>query len=468
MSMAAPLTSSAASFLMHTSSFSPLRDSQLEASSPSHPLFAHTSGQKSLGSIGQNPWAERKARLTDAGQQQVDRSPNAQCLHELSHDRPVSSNSLVCTAPMKGSWQQAVAHQAPSSHAHRAADAQSAPAAQQNRAGSSRTHQSTATEDFPEQGGNAVIAQYSPASSVETASSGRAGSKSGRAVVVAAVCSTSACKPSSSLNSAGCSLFACCPTPQVASKASKPTDGFTPRPGSAVDVEDAGIAAAAREANIAAEAEAGSCHSASSLPMLTDYLARQSLSCKGTDQLSCRDPEEILSALNSTDLAFLAAAEPLQQESDLPRLEPLQLSTSTTVALDSPQIGSKVGCVSRTSCIHIPAHVDDDDDLVLHDSKSEAAIMSYSQPDGTDASFGKAVCQNGAECATAEDCSSLGFTSTVLGKQCWPGDIDTKALQQHDHASSLLNSCASLNSCTRYTRFCCCRTFVSICDAFIS
>ena len=449
--MTTPLTSSAASFLMHTSSFSPLRDSQLESSSPCHPLFAYTSGQKSLGSIGQNPWAERKARLTDAGQQQVDRSPNAQCLHELSHDRPVSSNSLVCTAPMKGSWQQAVA---PSSHAHRAADAQSALAAQQNRAGSSRTHRSKATEDFPEQGNQPVIAQHSLASFFEAASSGRAGSKSGSAVVVAASCSTSTRKPSSSVNAAGCSAspFASCPTSQTASRASKPTDRLMSRPGSAVDAEETRIAAAAaaREASIAAEEQAASCHSASSLPMLTDYLARQSLSCEGTKQLSCSGPEEILSALNSTDLAFLAAAEPLQQESDLPRLEPLQHSTSSTVALDSQQFQTKLGCVSRSSCIHIPAHVDDDidddDDVVLHDSKLEAAVMSYSQPDGTDASFGKAVCQNGAECATAEDCSSLGFTSTVLGKQCWLGDTDTKALQQQDHASCLLNACGSLDS----------------------
>ncbi|KAL0040687.1 hypothetical protein WJX79_001823 [Trebouxia sp. C0005] len=79
-SMAAPLTSSAASFLMHASSFSPLRNSQLESLSPSHPSFAHISGQKSHDSIGQNPWADRKALLTDAevlnaeaGQQQADR-----------------------------------------------------------------------------------------------------------------------------------------------------------------------------------------------------------------------------------------------------------------------------------------------------------------------------------------------------------------------------------------------------------
>ncbi|KAL0055768.1 hypothetical protein WJX82_004157 [Trebouxia sp. C0006] len=94
--MAAPRTSSAASFLMHTSSFSPLRDSQLESSSPSHPLFAHTSGQTSLGSIGQNPWAERKALLTDAealnaeaGQQQEDRHKAAQL--QRPRGNPVSS-----------------------------------------------------------------------------------------------------------------------------------------------------------------------------------------------------------------------------------------------------------------------------------------------------------------------------------------------------------------------------------------
>lgn len=462
--MAAPRTSSAASFLMHTSSFSPLRDSQLESSSPSHPLFAHTSGQTSLGSIGQNPWAERKALLTDAealnaeaGQQQEDRSRDAQCSHEPSHDRLVSSDSPGCTAQLKGSWEQAVAQarsQAASMNAHRADNAWSAPAAQQNRVESSRAQQSKATEDFPEQGGDAVLAQHSPASVFEAASSSKAGSKSGSAVVLAASCSTSTRKPSSSVNAAGCSASPCasCPTSQTASRASKPTDHFLSRPGSAVDAEETRIAAAAaaREASIAAEEEAASCHSASSLPMLTHYLARQPLSCEGTKQLSYRDPEEILSALNSTDLAFLAAAEPLQQESDLPRLEPLQHSTSSTVALDSQRFQTKLGCVSRSSCIHIPAHVDDDadddDDVVLHDSKSEAAVMSCSQPDGTDASFGKAVCQYGAECATAEDCSSQGFTSTVLGKQCWLGDTDTKALQQQDHASSLLNACGSLDS----------------------
>ena len=456
--MAAPLTSSAASFLMHTSSFTPLRDSQLESSSPSHPLFAHTSGQKSHGSFGQNPWAERKAMLTDAevlnaeaGQQQADRSPDAQCSHESSHDRLVSSNSPVCTAPVKGSWQRAVAQvrsQAASKQAHRADNACSAPAAQQNRAGNSRAHWSRATQDFPEQGNKAVIAQHWPAGSVEAASRGKPGSKSGSAVVVAAACSTSTQKPSSSLNAAGCSPCASCSAAQMASKASKPTDRFTQSPGSAVDVEDARIAAAAEEASVAAEAEAASCHSASSLLMLTDYLARQSLSCEGTIQLSCRDPEEILSALNSTDQAFLVAAKPLQQETDLPRLELLQQSTSSTVALDSQRFQTTLGSVSRSSCIHIPAHTDDDDDdddLVLHDSKSEAAVMSYRQSGGTNTSFGKAVCQSGAECASAEDCSSPGFTSTVLGKQCWLGDTETKALE-HDDAPSLLNSCASLDS----------------------
>lgn len=355
--MAAPLTSSAASFLMHTSSFSPLRDSQLESSSPSHPLFAHTSGQKSHGSIGQNPWVECKALPTDT-----------------------------------------------------------------------------------EQGGNAVIAQHSPASSLETASSGKAGSKSGSGVVVAATCSTSTCKPSSSLNAAGCIPHASCSVVQMASRASKLTDHFTPRPGSAVNVE---------EASIAAEAEAASCHLASSLPMLTDYLARQSLSCKGTDQLSCSGPEEMLSVLNSTDLAFLVATEPLQQESDWPRLEPLQLSTSTTVALDSQRFQTNLGNVSRSSCIHIPAHiddgVDDDDDLVLHDSKSEAGVMSHSQPGGTDASCDKAVFLDGAGCAAAEDCSFPDFTPTVPGKQCWLEDTAPQ-VQQQDHASSLLNSCASFDS----------------------
>lgn len=449
--MSAPLASSAASFLMRTSSFSPLRNSQLESSSPSHPLFAHTSGQKSHGSIGQNPWAERKAMLTDAevlnaeaGQQQADRSPISQCSHDSSQVRLVSSNSPVCTAPVKGSWQQAVAQvrsQAASSHAHKADDAWSAPAAQQNRAESSRAHWSKATDDFPEQGNKAVIAQHSPASSFEAASSGKAGGKSGSAVVVAASCITSTSKPSSSFNSAGCSLFASFPAPQMASKASKPTDRFTQRPGSAVDVEDARVAAAAEE-----EAEAANCHSASSLPMLTDYLARQPLSCRSTDQLSCSNPEEILSALNSTDLAFLAAAKPLQKETDLPGLEPLKHSTST-VAFDSQLIQAKLGSVSRSSCVHVPARTDDDDDdLVLHDSKSEAAVMSYSQPGVSDTSFGKAVCQSGAGCATAEDCTSLDFTSTVLGKQCWLGNAETKVQQQQDHAPSLLNSYASLDS----------------------
>ncbi len=204
---------------MHTSSFSPLRDSQLESSSPSHPLFAHTSGQTSLGSIGQNPWAERKALLTDAevlnaeaGQQQEDRSRDAQCSHEPSHDRLVSSDSPGCTAQLKGSWEQAVAQarsQAASMNAHRADNAWSAPAAQQNRVESSRAQQSKATEDFPEQGGDAVLAQHSPASFFEAASSSKAGSKSGSAVVVAASCSTSTRKPSSSVNAAGCSASPC-------------------------------------------------------------------------------------------------------------------------------------------------------------------------------------------------------------------------------------------------------------------
>ncbi|DBA83223.1 TPA: hypothetical protein ACH3X2_006736 [Trebouxia sp. C0005] len=456
-SMAAPLTSSAASFLMHASSFSPLRNSQLESLSPSHPSFAHISGQKSHDSIGQNPWADRKALLTDAevlnaeaGQQQADRSPNAHCSHDSSPVRPVSSNSPIYPALMEGSKQQSVAQirsQAAFRNAHRADSACSAPAAQQSRAGSSRAHWSKATGDCPEEGNNTVNAQQSPASSFETASRCKAGSKSGSAAVVAAVCNTSIQKPSSSFSSTGCSLFARYPTPHMASKACKPTDCFMLRPGSAVDIEDAKVAAAAREASIAAEAEAASCHSASSLPRLTDYLARQSLSCEGTNQLCCSSPEEILSALNSTDLAFLAAAKPLQQETDLPRLELLQPSTSSTVALDSQQFQTKSGSVSRSSCIHIPAQIDDDDDLVLHDSMSQAAVMSYSQPGVTDTSFGKATCQNGAECAAAaEDTSSVGFTSTVLGKQCWLGNTDTKALWQQDCASSLLNLCASLDS----------------------
>ncbi|DBA74095.1 TPA: hypothetical protein ACH3X1_010903 [Trebouxia sp. C0004] len=421
MSVAMPLTSSAASFLMHTSSFSPLRDSQLDSSSPSHPSFAHTSGQKSHGSIRQNPWAECKAMLThaevhnaEAGQQQADRSPSAQCSHEsshdVSHDRFVSSNSPVCTAPVKGSWQRATAQvrsQAASSHAHRAEDMQSASAAQQNRAQGSRAHWSKVTEDFPEQGNKAVVAHHSPASSFEAASSSKAGSKSGSAVGVAAACSTSTCKPCSSLNAAGCSPCASFLAAQMASKATKPTGPFMQRPGSAVDVEDARVAAAAEAASIAAGTEAASCHLASSLPMLTDCLARQPWSCEGTDQLSCRTPEEILSALNSTDQAFLAAAKPLQQVTDLPALEPLQHSNSSAVVLDSQRIQTKLGCVSRSSCIHIPAHIDDDD-LVLHDSKSEAADMSYSQPGVTDTSFGKAVYQSGAGCATAKGCTSPG------------------------------------------------------------
>ena len=439
--MAVPLTSSAAGFLMHTSSFSPLRDSQLESSSPSHPLFAHTSGQKSHGSIGQHPWEERKAMLSDAevlnaeaGQQQADRPPNT-----MTHDRLVSSNSPVWTAPVKGSKQQAVAQvrsQAASRHACRADHACSAPAAQPNRAGSSRAHWSKATEDSPEQGGNAVIAQYLPASSFETASSGTAGSKSGSAVMVAAACSTSTCKPSSSLDAAGCSPCASCSAAQMAGKASKPTNCCTPRPGSAVDIEGAKVAAAARQASIAAEAV--SCHSASSLLMLTDHLARQSPFCKGTNQPSCSGPEEVLSALNSADLAFLVAAKPLQQQTDLPR---------RTVPLDSQRFQTELGSVSRSSCIHISTHmnVDVDDDLVLHDSKSEAAVASYRHSGGTDSSFDKAEYQSHAGSATAQGCISPYFTSTVLGKQRWLGDSEAKALE-HDHASSLLNSCASLDS----------------------
>ena len=44
-----------ASFLMHSSSMTPLRPSQLESSSPSHPLFLHTSLQQRAISLQQSP-----------------------------------------------------------------------------------------------------------------------------------------------------------------------------------------------------------------------------------------------------------------------------------------------------------------------------------------------------------------------------------------------------------------------------
>ena len=44
-----------ASFLMHSSSMTPLRSSQLESSSPSHPLFWHTSLQQQAVSLQQSP-----------------------------------------------------------------------------------------------------------------------------------------------------------------------------------------------------------------------------------------------------------------------------------------------------------------------------------------------------------------------------------------------------------------------------
>ena len=50
-----PFHTSGASFLMHSSSLTPLKDSQLASSSPSHPLFMHTSRQQSPCTSQQSP-----------------------------------------------------------------------------------------------------------------------------------------------------------------------------------------------------------------------------------------------------------------------------------------------------------------------------------------------------------------------------------------------------------------------------
>ena len=263
----ATLASSAGSFLLHASSASPFTRSELESSSPSHPLFTQASVQKPDVSNGQSPWGSILGALGAVT------LPRAEGIR-LSHGG--ASNA----------WQQ----------------------------------------DSVNRAGNRVGASNSPDVSEPCSESD--------AAVCRPVVSPWKWQPSS-------------------------TSGrLLKRPDSACeDLEASAVAPA-----MSVSSQMPTHKLTGSPPLLVDPLEWQLLSSRSTEQLSGSNEWQVLSASDSTDVAFLAASTSFQQ---LPEVEPMQHVSSKMAAASVDQIG--LDNIRRGSGQHPHA---DDDDLVLHESKS--------------------------------------------------------------------------------------------------
>lgn len=346
----AALASSAGSFLLHASSVSPFSRSELESSSPSHPMFTQTSMQKFDVSKGQSPGGSITGVLGNVT------LPRAEGIRLQSHGGAGG-----------GAWQQ----------------------------------------DSGDRAGGRVEASNSPEASTENSSS----------------------EPCSDSDAAK-------RMPVVSSWMRQPasTSGrLLQRLDSACEALEANPFAMA----MSVSSQMPTHKLTDSPPLLVDPLTWQLPSSRSTEQLSGSNECPVLSALDSTDVAFLAASKSFQE---LPEVKPMQHVSSKTAAASVDQIG--LDHISRGNGQDLLADADDDDDdLVLHESKSEAAYVWSHQTAGKDVPL-EITCDH--ESIAKPDPAQMATAvhrqpSRTRGLQC-------QVKQQHNHAASVLAACNSLDS----------------------
>ncbi len=419
-----PCAGSAASFLMHTSSFSPLRCLELESSSPSHPTYAQNSLQGSDVCTGVRSWAQAEDALGPGGVQQQ------------------------TTGSAQGSWQQSKAETGPR---HRALCCHRPSLSAANMSGADSSKGSflhALANDDPEQGTCVVIAQDTPLCSHAAGfhDTRRAGIAADSAAMYSIKAAAASAGPGilDTAHSRLAGFLPSCNPCQAANAALVPASKFQHWPSSITEAEEASQSAAALSQRSGVHRHGG----AASFPLLTTYQPRQPLSCSSNSQPTSSVQEEGgLSALNSADLAYLAARQSVQQVVAAPAPKPVQhLSKSSEDAFCACQ-GMKQGISSSSSQDHHWMVDMGDEDVVLHDSVSDTVLSSaheQQRQEGTGIAFAGLDVSNLA--AELDAVQALAHPHIVSRCHSRASGSQHAGAEQHTCAVPLQSWCLSCDS----------------------